>query len=54
MCNVHLKALEESSGSLQTRGTVRVAPPAVIHGERDYGLYSHCLGARGLSSCCEV
>ena len=29
----------------------RVAPPAVSNDERDFGLYSHCLGVGYLLSC---
>lgn len=29
----------------------RVAPPAVLNDERDFGLYSRCLGAGSLLSC---
>lgn len=41
-------------GSVLRLVALSVAPPAAIHGERDYGLYCHCLGVCSLSSCHEV
>lgn len=47
-CNTRTERVVQSSNSV---ALFRVAPPAESNNERDFGLYSHCLGAGYLLAC---